>query len=163
MDWICPKCGKQNRDESGICGSCFEMRPASVQQVESESDRRTAQYVDCPAPNILQRFSSLQHRFTRRDFAITISLLFTIQVLVARAADSISESVEGLLVLTVLVVSLSAFLVASAKRCRDMDFNPWWSLLLLASAFGTFGLLFFPGTRGANQYGADPRKRNIKP
>jgi uncharacterized membrane protein YhaH (DUF805 family) len=45
------------------------------------------------------------------------------------------------------------FLSQGIRRCHDLG-KPWWYLII---PFYVFLLLFVPGQRGSNQYGADPR------
>ncbi|KEZ14720.1 DUF805 domain-containing protein [Glaesserella parasuis] len=61
--------------------------------------------------------------------------------------------------------TLSALLFASAVhiylaigRLKDMNANPWWSVLTLLPLV-SFILMFPKGTKGANQYGEDPREK----
>lgn len=51
-------------------------------------------------------------------------------------------------------------LLIAARRCHDIGWNGWASLLIMLPFLGTvfwLALFFIPGTRGPNAYGPDPR------
>jgi uncharacterized membrane protein YhaH (DUF805 family) len=48
----------------------------------------------------------------------------------------------------------------TAKRLHDCNFSGWLSLILLIGQIGFLTVLFmclYPGTKGENKFGADPR------
>lgn len=59
-----------------------------------------------------------------------------------------------------VTVAYAVFLVLQTiKRCHDMNWSGWWSILsLVPLANMVFGLLLLlvPGTRGSNDFGAPP-------
>jgi uncharacterized membrane protein YhaH (DUF805 family) len=158
MNWICHKCGAQNGSVSGICGSCFEMRSPNAQLVESAEEKAVASYANQPAPTFFERYFSLAHRFTRRDFAAVFSLCILAFILTRWMIARFEEPFIPLLGYACLVSTVAVITIAAAKRGRDLDVKPLWSIFFAGSTFGLIGLLFFAGTRGPNQYGADPRK-----
>lgn len=90
-------------------------------------------------------------------------ILFHVQ---ASRAGAVSRS--GLLLTAQLagLVSILAIGLLSARRLRDLDSSPWWSLLLAIPILGLVlyvlfaipYLWFFPGSRAANRYGEAARK-----
>lgn len=58
------------------------------------------------------------------------------------------------------VVFLVPIIIGVAGRLRDININPWWSMLSFIPYIGiifVIVLCFLPGTHGPNRYGPDPR------
>lgn len=60
--------------------------------------------------------------------------------------------------LLILLVGSAVQIYLATGRLKDMNANPWWSVLTLLP-FVCFILMFPKGTKGANQYGEDPREK----
>ncbi|MDY5107024.1 MAG: DUF805 domain-containing protein [Actinobacillus minor] len=60
--------------------------------------------------------------------------------------------------LLILLVGSAVQIYLATGRLKDMNANPWWSVLTLLP-FVSFILMFPKGTKGANQYGEDPREK----
>lgn len=60
--------------------------------------------------------------------------------------------------LLILLVASAVQIYLATGRLKDMNANPWWSVLTLLP-FVSFILMFPKGTKGANQYGEDPREK----
>lgn len=60
--------------------------------------------------------------------------------------------------LLILLVGSAVQIYLTTGRLKDMNANPWWSVLTLLP-FVSFILMFPKGTKGANQYGEDPREK----
>lgn len=106
----------------------------------------------------LFRFSGRRRRGSYFNFVLTTGvLLFPLYVLMDHGAG-----VPGLtLLLSVLMIPIGiASLAVTAQRCRDIDWSGWAALLNVVPVIGMafcIMLLFYPGTRGPNRYGPDPR------
>ncbi|RYH07284.1 DUF805 domain-containing protein [Tropicimonas sp. IMCC6043] len=51
-------------------------------------------------------------------------------------------------------------IAVGVRRLHDLDKSGWWLLIALIPLIGLLVLIYFfvqPGTRGANQYGPEPR------
>ena len=55
-----------------------------------------------------------------------------------------------------LALLVFAQIYITIGRLKDMNANPWWSILTLLPFFN-FILMFPRGTQGINKYGEDPR------
>lgn len=60
--------------------------------------------------------------------------------------------------LLILLVGSAVQIYLTTGRLKDMNANPWWSVLTLLPLV-SFILMFPKGTKGANQYGEDPREK----
>lgn len=60
--------------------------------------------------------------------------------------------------LLILLVGSAVQIYLATGRLKDMNANPWWSVLTLLPLV-SFILMFPKGTKGANQYGEDPREK----
>ncbi|MDO9834700.1 DUF805 domain-containing protein [Glaesserella parasuis] len=60
--------------------------------------------------------------------------------------------------LLILLVGSAVQIYLATGRLKDMNANPWWSALTLLPLV-SFILMFPKGTKGANQYGEDPREK----
>ncbi|MDD6910115.1 DUF805 domain-containing protein [Actinobacillus minor] len=60
--------------------------------------------------------------------------------------------------LLILLVGSAVQIYLATGRLKDMNANPWWSVLTLLP-FVSFILMFPKGTKGVNQYGEDPREK----
>ncbi len=60
--------------------------------------------------------------------------------------------------LLILLVASAVQIYLATGRLKDMNANPWWSVLTLLP-FVSFILMFPKGTKGVNQYGEDPREK----
>jgi uncharacterized membrane protein YhaH (DUF805 family) len=66
----------------------------------------------------------------------------------------------GMYNLLVLIPSLAV----AVRRLHDTDRSAWWLLLVLVPVIGWIALVVLyalNGTRGANQYGPDPKERDL--
>ena len=93
-------------------------------------------------------------------FAITMVLCFLAGAALALAGftvdDRLANGVSGAIELAMIPV----WLMQAIKRCLDMNISGLWSLLLMLPVVSLV-LLFVPGTRGPNNYGADPQRANM--
>lgn len=113
----------------------------------------------------LRRYAEFSGRSRRKEY-----WLFTLLMLVAGLVTGTIEGILGintmvggvygplttLLVLATIVPSIAV----GIRRLHDTDRSGWWLLICLIPLIGSLILLFFfvsDGTRGPNQYGADPK------
>ncbi|MFN4165424.1 MAG: DUF805 domain-containing protein [Ferrovibrio sp.] len=110
----------------------------------------------------LFRFSGRRRRgsyFNLLLLALFLSLPFTF---IAFALNTIQHGwLADMLIWLYAVPAAIVMNIAGAQRCRDIGWNGWIVLLTYIPVIGLafwLVLLFYPGTRGPNRYGPDPRK-----
>ncbi len=157
MNWVCHKCSNETDVGQIICSSCSSQRLPDAELVETDKDRLIAKYSTIPGPDWLTRMFSFKHRITRLDFA----LAFFISALFYLASIDLAYRIGALSNHMIITLPVTCILcVYGSKRCRDLDYNPWWGIPCVWFFLGNIVLLFLPGTKGANQYGPDPRIPN---
>ncbi|MDD2169269.1 DUF805 domain-containing protein [Glaesserella parasuis] len=92
-------------------------------------------------------------RRTRTNYAILSILTTGIMRILGHFSSQL-----GLLALLAIGVGIGIHIYLAIGRLKDMNANPWWSVLTLLP-FVHFILMFPKGTKGANQYGEDPREK----
>ena len=68
------------------------------------------------------------------------------------------QGLSSLVALLIMLVYLYLGIVITVRRLHDLDRSGWWILLFLLPVINLFiwlYVLFFPGTRGSNQYGPE--------
>ncbi|MDD7939999.1 DUF805 domain-containing protein [Actinomycetospora lutea] len=121
---------------------------------------------------VLKQYVDFGGRARRTEFwmfvlfnAIAYILLALIDVLIGTASFAATGTgfqfggglLSGLYSLAVLLPSLAV----AVRRLHDTDRTGWWLLIALVPLVGGIVLLVFyciEGTRGANQYGPDPKQ-----
>jgi len=76
------------------------------------------------------------------------------------AISALTIGLAGSNALFVAIIALFAVMlwfsvITGIKRCHDMDISGWWSLTLIIPII-VFAWIFWPGSRGANRFGAPP-------
>ena len=159
MIWKCPQCGGSVSKDLLVCGRCSTSRPDDAEFRKSEEDERIEAYSRMPAPSFATRMVSPAARMRRIDFALVLLLAVTLQL--AAIATIGIEVAEALRIRPILaLLSLGVLVFGGVKRCRDLDWNPWISPLVVAFTPSLLALLIMKGTKGANRYGPDPRARH---
>lgn len=87
-------------------------------------------------------------RRTRTNYAMLSILTSGLMTIMINLSPQIA--------LLALLVGGSVHIYLATGRLKDMNANPWWSVLTLLP-FVSFILMFPKGTPGTNQYGEDPR------
>jgi uncharacterized membrane protein YhaH (DUF805 family) len=110
----------------------------------------------------LFRFSGRRRRgsyFNLLLLALFLSLPFTF---IAFALNTIQHGwLADMLIWLYAVPAAIVMNIAGAQRCRDIGWNGWIVLLTYIPVIGLafwLVLIFYPGTRGPNRYGPDPRE-----
>lgn len=70
----------------------------------------------------------------------------------------LSPIIWVLVAMVILIIWYCSFVI-TIKRFHDLNYNGWWSLLLLVPLINiVLGILlwFLPGTKGANRFGNPP-------
>ena len=113
----------------------------------------------------LRRYAEFSGRSRRKEY-----WMFTLLMLVAGLVIGTIEGILGintmvggiygplttLLILATIVPSIAV----GVRRLHDTGKSGWWYLIILVPLIGGLVLLFFfvsDGTRGPNEYGADPK------
>ncbi|WP_294085941.1 DUF805 domain-containing protein [Actinobacillus minor] len=89
-------------------------------------------------------------RITRTNYAIYFILINGLSIIISQ----LSSFFPNLYILVIPLLFPQLYIAIG--RLKDMNANPWWSLLTLLPFVG-FILMFPKGTLGINQYGKDPR------
>lgn len=87
-------------------------------------------------------------RRTRTNYAIGFIIASGVMTMLSAASPE-----AGLLA---ILIGVAVQIYLAAGRLKDMNANPWWSILVILPLVG-FILMFPAGTKGENQYGEDPR------
>lgn len=97
------------------------------------------------------RIRRLEYGLTWIIYAVLIFIITTIMV-----AGATQRGPEFFITLRIinLIINVLFFLPQSAKRAHDINCSGWIILIPLAPFF----LIFYPGTKGENKYGEDPKK-----
>src|SRR3546814_127650 len=120
-----------------------------------------------PFYNDLFRFSGRRRRGSYFNFLVTALFLTMVQ-----AAVAVPLALAGFVMAAHVVIWIFATCcgivnaIVAAQRCRDFGWSGWAVLLFYVPLVGTafwLVLLFYPGTRGPNRYGADPRQTSAEP
>jgi uncharacterized membrane protein YhaH (DUF805 family) len=112
-------------------------------------------------------YGELAGRATRRELAAfdltilaALALAYRAPVLAAPWLSALAlrpEAAGGGVLLAslgfVLLFGAAPFVAVHVRRLHDCGHSGWWLLLL-----GAAPLLLLPGTRGANRFGANPRR-----
>ncbi len=111
---------------------------------------------------VRDNYANFDGRARRKEYwmfvLIYIIIAFVISILegVMGLKNSMGiGAISGLLALALLVPSLAV----GARRLHDINKSGWWQLLVLIPIVGIWliVLLATKGTKGDNQYGADPK------
>lgn len=76
----------------------------------------------------------------------------------AALPGTIANAASIAIVVALLAIAVSSLAIGS-QRLRDCDWSGWWFLMLFIPYVGfaiSIAMLFIPGTRGSNRFGADP-------
>lgn len=117
----------------------------------------------------LRRYIQFDGRSSRKEFwmflLMTNLLAGALMIVAAGDSDaifgpgSLAKTMFGLLGILILGVIIP-FIAAEVRRFHDQDRSGWFALLNLIPYIGAFIVLVFmvfPGTKGDNKYGPDPR------
>lgn len=98
-------------------------------------------------------------RLRQRDYVLWQLLLIVVGIALFGLAFS---SIPGILFLMIGVGIYEIYI--TAKRLQDCNFSGWFSLLLLLPTINGLVVLimcFYPGTKGLNEFGADPCEKYL--
>ncbi|PTY03004.1 hypothetical protein DB347_22680 [Opitutaceae bacterium EW11] len=107
--------------------------------------------------SVTKRHLSLTARITRRDY-----WPYPVGFFICCAALGFWQSSLGpgpvhdfaMLLIWPLIAVLA---LASSKRCRDANVAPWMGIVAVVIPFGLLILLILHPSKGANEFGPDPR------
>jgi len=107
----------------------------------------------------LQACNTASGRWNRQKFwlyplGLTLLLFIPIGIIM-----SFSPEVWGVLYLIAALYTTYVSIVSYIKRLRDLDKNPWMTLLLFVPIANLYLVIicgFFKGTEGQNKFGPDP-------
>jgi uncharacterized membrane protein YhaH (DUF805 family) len=88
--------------------------------------------------------------------------LISASALMGGEADVSTIGVIGISVLS--IVALVVTVMYGKRRLNDLNRNGWWMLMMLVpvvSLLLSIYMVFFPGTDGANEFGAEPDGNSI--
>jgi len=88
-------------------------------------------------------------------YSMLTSIVGFVAVMLGVLLLNFSPVVGGIAIAVAYIAMIvwSFFLII--QRCHDLNKSGWWSLLLFIP-FAVFYFFFAPGTKGANQFGAEP-------
>lgn len=96
-------------------------------------------------------------RLRQRDYILWQLLLTLVGTIFFLLAFS---SIPGVIF---LIIGLSLFeIYLSARRLQDCEISGWFSLLMIIPTVNGIGVLLlcvYPGTKGINKFGSDPREK----
>jgi uncharacterized membrane protein YhaH (DUF805 family) len=113
----------------------------------------------------LRKYADFTGRARRKEY-----WLYTLLLIVALYAVIFVESMVGLggmfltygaLSLLLMLGTLIPSIAVGVRRLHDTGRSGWWMLIALVPLIGGIVLLIFmvlDGTRGPNEYGADPKE-----
>ena len=108
--------------------------------------------------DVLKKYAEFDGRARRQEY--WMFQLFNIIVTVAIMFIDIFVGTGGILYLAYSLGVLLPSIGVSIRRLHDTDRTGWWILVALIPLIGGIWLLVLmvlDGTRGSNQYGADPK------
>lgn len=117
----------------------------------------------------LGKYAVFRGRAPRREYwGFTIVNAIVLLVILLLHAKFQTGTVHTVFTYTVIIYAALTFIPALAvmvRRWHDLGRTGWWILLNLVPGVGTLvSMCFFlgRGDRGTNDYGRDPRERNIR-
>lgn len=115
-----------------------------------------------PFYNDLFRFSGRRRRGSYFNFLVTSIFLFMVVAAIAIPLQLAGFTIAVHAIIWAFAICLGIVnTIVAAQRCRDFDWSGWVALLIHVPLLGWvlwLMLLFYPGTRGPNRYGPDPRE-----
>ena len=117
----------------------------------------------------LKRYSQFSGRSRRKEFWSFVLLCIVVSI-VANTIDGIlgmSGLIGGFYGPVTLLAALALVIpqwAVGIRRLHDTGRSGWWILIGFIPLIGALVLIYFfilEGTRGANQYGADPKEDEV--
>ena len=117
----------------------------------------------------LKRYSQFSGRSRRKEFWSFVLLCIVVSI-VANTIDGIlgmSGLIGGFYGPVTLLAALALVIpqwAVGIRRLHDTGRSGWWILIGFIPLIGALVLIYFfvlEGTRGANQYGADPKEGEV--
>ena len=115
----------------------------------------------------VRKYAQFEGRAPRREYWGFVLLTALVSILAALIDLAIgTELAPGYGPATILMLLALAMpgIAVTARRLHDFDFAGWWMLLGFIPFLGLVVMLvigFYPGTRGENRFGPDPRERGL--
>lgn len=101
---------------------------------------------------------SFHGRIRRKEYALSFLIYIGLDLLVVMLANILGNNMASFVFMMLCFIPMYWFLIAqTAKRCHDCDHSGWWMLI----PFYVYLLFFFDGDPHENDYGADPKGRNL--
>jgi len=88
-------------------------------------------------------------------YSMLTGIVGLVAVMLAGLLLSISPIIGAIAIAAVYIAMIVWGFFLIIQRCHDLNKSGWWSLLLFVP-FAIFYFYFAPGTKGANQFGAEP-------
>jgi len=89
-------------------------------------------------------------------YSMLTGVVGMIAIVLAMMLLSVSPIVGGIAIAVIYIAMIVWGVFLIIQRCHDLSKSGWWSLLILVP-FAALYFYFAPGTKGANQFGAEPR------
>ena len=88
-------------------------------------------------------------------YSMLTGVLGMVAIILAALLLSISPIIGGIAIAAIYIAMLVLGVFLIIQRCHDLNKSGWWSLLILVP-FAVLYFYFAPGTKGTNQFGAEP-------
>jgi len=88
-------------------------------------------------------------------YSMLTGVVGMVTIMLAALLLSISPIVGGIAIAAIYIAMIVWGFFLIIQRCHDLNISGWWSLLVLVP-FAVLYFYFAPGTKGANQFGAEP-------
>lgn len=111
-----------------------------------------------------RKYAEFNGRAVRREYWGFVLLVALVSIVTALIDFSIGLGFAGYGPATIIMLLVLAVpgVAVTARRLHDFDFSGWWMLMGFVPYVGFVVMLIvgvYPGTRGENRFGPDPRER----
>jgi len=89
-------------------------------------------------------------------YSMLTGLVGMAAIMLAVLLLNISPTIGAILIAVIYIAMIVSGFFLAIQRCHDLNKSGWWSLLIFVP-LAIFYFYFAPGTKGANQFGAEPR------
>ena len=152
----CPKCAEIIKLKAVICRFCkHEYNEAEVkktiQEFEERKDKIAAQD---------DFTTSLQPYYIPRRTRISFVLIYLMVLLFGFIYGEYFVKEIDLNTIILVIIMMMIQFYNSIGRLHDIDYNGWWILLSFVPGINILFILFlsfYPGFKGSNKYGPNPR------
>ena len=103
-------------------------------------------------------------RYLGYAMAASVICLSLIGVIAALVLPVISQTLAIIMIIALYIPLIVLTVIFAKRRFNDLNHSGWWQLILYIPVVGLLPalyLLFWPGTKGSNNYGPSPAKNSI--